>query len=189
MKLASLEQHLHLGDERDDPWLLYEQRMMEGWFVWKMVLYFDSQGCLSSTGFTNIFSSTSHRINVEAMCSMAWEHISSSPNKWIYHSCKVKGCKEGYVTIDGLEKVTRAICAAPRDKLKLPPGFPNIIQCCHNSPILGGKFAKASKFCSEHKDLEQSQATVTTVTVPPIAFSELTEQTTGKLPTTMMKSF
>ena len=78
--------------------------------------------------------------------------------------------------------MTRAICAAPREKLKLPPGFPNIIQCCHNSPILGGKFAKASKFCSEHKDLEQSQATVTTVTVPSIAFSELTEQTTGKLP-------
>ena len=78
--------------------------------------------------------------------------------------------------------MTRAICAAPREKLKLPPGFPNIIQCCHSSPILVGKFAKASKFCSEHKGLEQSQATVTTETVPSIAFSELTEQTTGKLP-------
>jgi len=74
------------------------------------------------------------------------------------------------------------ICAAPREKLNSLPGFPNIIQCCHNSPILGGKFAKASKLCSEHKDLEQSQATVTTVTVPSIAFSELTEQTTGKFP-------
>lgn len=142
---------------------------------------FDSQGCLSSTDFTNIFSSTSHRINVEVMCSMAWEHISSSPNKWIYHGCKIKGCKEGYVTTDGPEKVTSAICVAPREKLKLPPGFPNIIQCCHSSPILGGNFAKVSKFCSEYKDLEQSQATVTTVTIPPIAFSELAEQTTRRL--------
>lgn len=91
----------------------------------------------------------------------------------------MKGCKEGYVTIDGLEKVTRTICAAPKEKLKLPPGFPNIIQCCHNSPMMGGRFAKASTYCSEHQDM-QTQASV--ATDPPPVYTKLTQETTGKLP-------
>ena len=179
-KLASVAQHLRMSNEAGDrePWLLYDQRLVEGWFVWKVVSYFDSSRCLSSTGFSSFFS-TSHRIDLEGMCSMAWQHILSSPNERIHHSCTVKGCKEGYVTIDGLEKVTRTICAAPKEKLKLPPGFPNIIQCCHNSPMMGGRFAKASTYCSEHQDL-QTQASV--ATDPPPVYTKLTHETTGKLP-------
>ncbi len=104
VKLAAVAEHFNLSYETTDPWLLNQQRLEEGWFIWK-VMYFDSKGCLSSTGFRSTFSS-SHRIDLEGMCSKAWEHIVSTPNEWIYHSCQVKGCKEGYLTIDGLEKVT-----------------------------------------------------------------------------------
>ena len=144
-KFESIAQHLRMSDEPGEPWLLYDQRLVEGWFIWKVVLYFDSRKCLLSVGFSNFFSSTSHCIDLESMCSMVWQDILSSPNEWIHHSYTVNGCKEGYVTIDGLEKVTCTICAAPKEKRKLPHGFPNIIQCCHNSLMMGGKFAKASK--------------------------------------------
>ena len=100
-KLESIAQHLRMSDEPGEPWLLYDQRLVEGWFIWKVVLYFDSRRCLSSVGFSNFFSSTSHRIDLESMCSIVWQDILSSPNEWIHHSCTVKGCKEGYVTIDG----------------------------------------------------------------------------------------
>ena len=107
--------------------------MSRGW--WKVVL--SGKWCHTLTVGDAFrvwaFADSSYRIDVESMCSMAWEHITSSPNEWIHHSCTVKGYKEGYVTIDGLAKVTRTICAAPKEKLKLLPGFPNIIQCCHNS--------------------------------------------------------
>ena len=78
-KLASVAQHLRMSNEAGDqePWLLYDQRLVEGWFVWKVVSYFDSSRCLSSTGFSSFFS-TSHRIDLEEKCSMAWQHILSS---------------------------------------------------------------------------------------------------------------
>ncbi len=100
-------------------------------------------------------STFSHRIDLEGMCSRTWEHIVSTPNEWIYHSEGMQG-RIPHHWWPG--EMTRTICAAPRERVHLPPGFPNIIQCCHNSPVLGGKHAKASKYCSEHKQSEQTQA-------------------------------
>ena len=38
-------------------------------------------------------------------------------NKWIHHTCEVPGCSEGYISVVGLEKVCRTMCAAPKGKI------------------------------------------------------------------------
>lgn len=44
------------------------------------------------------------------------------------------------------------MCAVPKDKVKVPPNCPNVIQCCPNTPVFGGKNKKPSKFCAEHSN-------------------------------------
>lgn len=44
------------------------------------------------------------------------------------------------------------MCAVPKDKVKVPPNCLNVIQCCPNTPVLGGKNKKPSKFCAEHSN-------------------------------------
>jgi len=87
---------------------------------------------------------------LEDICLDAWRLICNLTNRWIQHSCKTKGCAEGYVSIDGLEKVYRPMCAAPRTKLKVSKTEATFVKCCSNSPVHGGKSQKASKFCREH---------------------------------------
>ena len=53
------------------------------------------------------------------------------------HKCKVKGCAEGYVTVDGNEKLRRPMCAAPRSRIQIRRDLPTIVQCCTNYPVLG----------------------------------------------------
>ena len=66
--------------------------------------------------------------------------------------CQTKGCSEGYATVDGVEKIRRPMCAVPKDKVKVLPNCPSVIQCCQNTPVLGGKNKKPSKFCAEHSN-------------------------------------
>ena len=112
-------------------------------------------------------------------------------NEWIHHSCPVKGCSEGYVTVDGIEKVRRPMCAAHKEKVKLPPGFPNYIQCfpnyiqcCPNSPVHGGKSSKASRCCSDHLNLanKQTEPTPCLQLLLPPKMASLEETSIGKLP-------
>jgi len=79
-----------------------------------------------------------------------------SNNKWIHHRCEVPSCTEGYISVDSLEKVRRPMCAAPKEKLYVKKGEGNFIKCCTNTPTLGGKSQKASKFCWEHLHLEEN---------------------------------
>ncbi len=130
------------------------------------------------------YTQTSHHLDIEALCEKTWDAIVERSNEWIHHSCSVKGCAEGYVTVDGIEKVRRPMCAAPKEKVKLPPGFPNYIQCCPNSPVHGGKSSKASRFCSDHLNLAVAQTVSPPskqVHLPPEVVS-LEESKVGKLP-------
>ena len=99
------------------------------------------------------------------MCEV-WTDITSSPNKWIQHACNMPGCKEGYVTIDGNETLKRSICAIPIQKRKPRKDLPEIIICCTNSPLCGGKHQVASKFCGFHQDLDNVN-TAKNVPLPP----------------------
>ncbi len=68
--------------------------------------------------------------------------------------CDVPGCKEGYASLDGNEKLYRPICKAKKTYLKLGKSMANMIQCCPNSPVFGGKHQAASPFCVEHSGLK-----------------------------------
>ena len=86
------------------------------------------------------------------ICLETWKLKCKMENKWIHHTCEVPGCSEGYISVDGLEKVCRTMCAAPKIHASKEEG--NFIKCCTNTPALGGKSQKASKYCWEHLHLE-----------------------------------
>ena len=86
--------------------------------------------------------------------------IQSSPPGWVQHVCNVPGCSEGMITIDGNEKLTRAMCAAPKEKTKCPVNQINLVQCCSSSPVTGGRPLEASKYCCAHQYLAQASTSV-----------------------------
>ena len=83
--------------------------------------------------------------------------IQSSPPRWVQHECNVSGCKEGMVSINGNEKLMRAMCAAPKEKTKCPV---NLAQCCSRSPVTGGRYQLSSKYCSIHQHLSRASTSV-----------------------------
>ena len=86
----------------------------------------------------------------------SWKLICKLQNKWIHHKCEVPDCSEGYISVDSLEKVCRPMCATPKEKLYVNNGEGNFVKCCTNTPTLGGKSQKASKFCWEHLHLQEN---------------------------------
>jgi len=48
------------------------------------------------------------------------------------------------------------MCAAPKEKRHVSKGEGNFVKCCANTPTLGGKSQKASKFCWEHLHLQEN---------------------------------
>lgn len=60
----------------------------------------------------------------------------------------------GYCSLDGLEKVSRVMCGAPRSKMvggtSLEGSLLKIVQCCPETPVIGGKNKQPSKFCAAH---------------------------------------
>ena len=189
IKLEEIVHHFRLSDT-EKPWLMNDQRLEETWFLFTIVNYYHQREQQSAVKFDakhfSVSANSSHRIDIEGLCEKVCQAISDDKNPWIEHSCDVKGCKEGYVTIDGLEKVSRTICAAPRERLKLPPGLPNIIQCCHNTPALGGKHSSASKFCKEHQMLQKTTTTNTSTSTTSIASSSATHLPTSQTSTSFM---
>lgn len=63
---------------------------------------------------------------------------------WIHHSCAIKGYAEGYVTIDGNEKLRRSICSQSGEKIISTEGL-RVQVCCPEDPGLVGKFKKYVK--------------------------------------------
>ena len=65
----------------------------------------------------------------------------------------------GYASLDGLEKICRPMCALPKERAVAGRNREtrclNITQCCPNTPVMGGRHQKPSKFCAEHCNLEE----------------------------------
>ena len=78
-------------------------RVEEAWFLWKCVSIFDK--CTHHIDSSLLYSQTSHHLDIKSFCEKALDTIVEIGNEWIHHSCPVKGCSEGYVTVDGIEKV------------------------------------------------------------------------------------
>jgi hypothetical protein len=79
--------------------------------------------------------------------------VQSITPQWVQHQCNIAGCSEDMVTIDGNEKLTRAVS---KEKVKCPLNHINLVQCCSQSPISGGKHQVASKYCDFHQYLVSS---------------------------------
>lgn len=74
-----------------------------------------------------------------------FQKFMAKQESWIHHSCAVKGCTEGYVTIDGNEKLRRSICSQSGEKILSSEGL-RIQDCCPEDPGFGGRFKKPVKY-------------------------------------------
>ena len=118
--------------------------------MWSMVKFYMRHGSLHSTYLNATVGEASHRKNIEEECEAACKIIETEPNRWIKHTCNIRGCKEGYVTVDGNEKLKRPICAAPHNKEPNPRHMPQIVGCCKNTHIYGNSAIPPSKYCQDH---------------------------------------
>ena len=84
--------------------------------------------------------------------------ISTKPNEWVKHVCNVPGCKEGYISVDGNEKLKRPMCAAPQSKQHLTgnsKSMPQMLTCYENTPLYGNSSLKPSKYWVDHLHLQK----------------------------------
>ena len=69
----------------------------------------------------------------------------------------------GYVSLDGLEKISRPMCALPKERVVAGRSREtrclNITQCCPNNLVMGGKYQKPSSYCIEHINNQDECAT------------------------------
>ena len=91
---------------------LYKKRVEDAYFLLKLLEFFECD-------LTVPISPTSNRINIDELCDTAVEQVFTSENEWRRHKCNIIGCAEGFVICDGNEKLSRRICAAPKDRIRL----------------------------------------------------------------------
>ena len=150
MQLKCFEEYARTP-KADYKWELNPQRLEEGWFLYKLVEFFSHHGEPSKNYYTTPISG---RRNIEKLCQDACHDLFVGRPSWIDYRCTVKGCAEGYATVDGNQKVCRSMCCAPKAAVKLDKGKFSLMSCCPNTPIGGGKHQLPSKYCSVHMNLE-----------------------------------
>ena len=91
-----------------------------------------------------------NRRDIEHLYQRVTLKVQSKAPQWVQHQCHAAGCSEGMVTIDGNEKLTRAMCASP-EKMKCPLNHINLVRY-----IGGGRHQMASKYCTFHWYLASS---------------------------------
>lgn len=129
---------------------LNKTRLEDAYFLFKLKEFFKHD-------ITVDIDMSSNRVNIDRLCDEAVKEVFTSDNKWKQHKCNVIGCSEGFVMCDGNEKLSRRICAAPRESFKLASNMPRIVAKCGNSPVFGGQHQKASKFCKDHSHNDQDE--------------------------------
>ena len=102
------------------------QIVEECYFLWKAINLFRNNGSLYLFNVKQADVEGKRRC-LEEICLETWKLICKLPNKWIHHSCEVPGCSEGYIRVDGLEKVSRTMCAAPTVRRKFKQARKNAI--------------------------------------------------------------
>ena len=89
---------------------LNDEQLEEAWLFWQLQKICQDQNCAKEMKLTTELddsNSASHRKNVESLCHRVMLKLYQVPNKWLKHTCEVQGCLQGYVTIDGNEKIHR----------------------------------------------------------------------------------
>ncbi len=75
-------------------WKLNEQRVEDGWFLFVLATFFHKNMDPEKIDMKTA-RGPSQRIDVESLCEIAWDHIETKVNPWIYHICKIIGCSQG----------------------------------------------------------------------------------------------
>lgn len=158
-----------------------KQRIEDAFFIVKLLNHFKSDVEVN-------VSAVSNRIDIDAICDEVLTEIFSHENQWKDHICDVVGCKEGFVVCDGNEKLSRRICAAPKNQFKLSRSMPKIMSRCGHSPVFGGSGQAASKFCKLHQHLESDEPLakvpriILTINLPDQIVSTRIVELSGSLP-------
>lgn len=140
---------------------LNDEQLEEAWLFWQLQKICQDQNCAKEMKLTTELddsNSASHRKNVESLCHRVMLKLYQVPNKWLKHTCEVQECLQGYVTIDGNEKIHRPKWAAPNEYIASDPSIPNIINCCTETPIFGNNNLKTQKYCEKHCFLESRES-------------------------------
>ncbi len=134
---------------------LNNERLEEAFFIKHLIIYLTKKKVIYKHNFKA--NKPSNRPPLEKLCKIANLIYQSNTPEWIHHSCTVKGCKEGFLAIDGNCKIRRVMCGCDRFII-LGPGTPRIIQACPKSPARSNKKNGSHQFCKEHMWIEKALA-------------------------------
>lgn len=93
--------------------------MNDVWFFWIVVNYYYSKGKLVEIDLKCEYFYCGRYLNIEDLCRVVWEDICVLDNKWVIYKCKMLGCLEGYVIVDGNEYLKWVKCVFLMEKVKL----------------------------------------------------------------------
>lgn len=113
--------------------------MNDVWFFWIVVNYYISKGKLVEIDIKCEYLDSGKYLNIEELCKEMWYDICVSKNKWVLYACKILGCLEGYVIIDGNEYLKRFKCVLFMEKVKIRKDLFEVFKCCSNFLLFGGK--------------------------------------------------
>ena len=71
-------------------WMLNVTRLEEGWFLYRLIHEFTDLGILNEQCFS-VYNNGNRR-DIESFCQKAMLVISTSPPRWVQHSCTIPGC-------------------------------------------------------------------------------------------------
>ena len=114
-------------------WKLNVTRLEDAWLLYRLICAYSDQKMLEAQDFS-VCTVAGNRWDIEYLCQRIVLKAQSTTPLCVQH----QWCSEGMVTIDGNEKLTRAMCAAPKEKVKCPLNHINLVQCYSRSPISGG---------------------------------------------------
>lgn len=101
--------------------------------------YFGNKGKLVDIDIKCEYFDSGKRLNIEDLCKLMWEDICVLKNEWVIRVCKISGCLEGYVIVDGNEYFKRFKCVLLMEKVKIRKDMSEVYKCCLNLLFFGSK--------------------------------------------------
>ena len=123
-------------------------------------------------------------VDIEQIAREVYESIARTvDNRWFEHQCSSVGCREGFVVIDGNERLFRLICNATKKKTAPSNGEPaKYDQLCIRDPIRGNNHIDASQYCQFHAP---SSKTLESEAMEAMDFRRITRSMAKHIPMTV----
>ena len=129
---------------------IHKTRVEDAFFVHTLITH-------TNDNISVHIDNVSNRPVFDDVCDSVIEDVFKSGSPWLKHKCETAGCSEGFIMCDGNEKLSRRICAAPRQSYKFTKNMPSVVTRCGNSPVFGGAHKKPSKYCENHLHLDSDE--------------------------------